>query len=605
MSKDVEMRKIKGMVKYTMKRLNVKVLEKLNKKILSHNEALKVLNMRNGNNGSNIYIASNYPWLYSPKDKVENIEDEKILVIPSPKYLTQSSHNDFYKLIMMDKRAEFNELSELLKRKENLYGKRKTKVDFMQLTQEYKERLNKLMQENKVDSTQEYISVQDELFQKIPNPKRFKSLDFFLTTKINGNVKYISQTIKKIKMFGNVTLADRMQGRNSIIRKCMVKKTDGLRAQILLQARLLPNQVILPLTWQFDIGEFATDLVDVSSIEPIPSKCWIKLKDKRLCMKRDPVINLNSESFYDEIAFADSSCIYIGQGELENKHADFDGDTQAVFILTNRETIAEIDAKMIPQSSSRSYYQMRYHFQEHFILAMHKRKIPDSFPYKKIYNDVREFETNKWKENESNKIMLNKLYEVAPHIDFNSFIEPTNVILKNFLVVISNIYGAKITYDVYSFLIHELNQIANNKDSSFKDEDLENVYLMKTDVLCDGIIKSCFSGAKGTLMDLYSMITSLMQIDQTTKITPNTCLMNETLFFNDVESSIAKVARASKSVTKTGHDFFLANIGYESISFANNKLCILGKETGCSLNFFHPLLLIDNHTANVLYSSIK
>lgn len=599
-----EKRRIRGVVRYCMKKINKDKLKSVG--LVTHDLAIRILNNRNTPTTTNVAIASNYPWVYSPKTKRESdVEQEKVLIIPFTKLLTQSSHNEFYKIIMMDKRAEYNEIQCLLNRQKADVIKRGKQLDYTLITSQLKVSIDQLMERNEIiNERDETIAVTSDRIKCIPNPFFFKNVQDFLQKKIDSNVQYISAVLKRVKMYGNVSLIDKMQGRHSIIRNSMVKKVDGLRGQILLQSRLLPNQVILPLVWQSIIGVFAKKCVDIQSAGPIDPECWIKLLDLRICMKRDPVINLNSNSFYDEIAFADSSCIYIGQGELENKHADFDGDVQAVFLIRDPDAIREIDAKMLPQSSSRSLFQMRYTFQENFVLMMHQRRLPDSFKYKHVYETIREFEIKKWKLNETNIKMMESLNSLEPNIDFDRFIEPTNVILNKFLHVISNLYGPEGCFEGYSIILNEMIKLANHEPSEFYDENLQNVFFMEKDILCEGIIRSCFSGAKGTLVDLFAMASRLKELDGTTKITDKKCGIKHAEFFRDVEKSITKVVDASRAVTKTGHEFFLSNIGFESISFNKNQIYINEVSTGCSLEIFNPLLLIDNHTSKILYNSI-
>lgn len=616
-------KRLSGIVKYKLKRINREFVSKHNKQLLTHDEAIKRLNNRNDSIGKNLIIASNYKWVYTHRDVKKATDDDKVLIIPSTKYLTQTSHNEFYKIIMMDKRAEFNEIIPLLRKTYlNTFrsGKKGAIVNHEQIVKECKEEGNVLMktQENYEAHKTELICVNslvnnslvnnslvnNRIFEQIPSYKYFKTMEDYIKKKVDGNVQLISQTMKRVKMFGNVTLGDRMQGRNSIIRKSMVKKVDGLRAQILLRSELLPNQVIFPLVWQTHLGVKAKKLVNLKSNQLIGEDYWIKLKDCRICMKRDPVINLNSQSFYDQVAFAHTTCIHIGQGELENKHADFDGDTQAALIIRCPKAIKEIDAKMLAINSSRSLFQMRYSFQEHFILAMHQRRLPDNFPYKDVYEMIRKSEKEKWQNNEANILTLKKIKNIAPHIDFNKYIEPTAIILHNFLIAVSNYYGAKETYDVYCLLILEITKLVNNIPSLLDDESLPNIYFMENDILCDGIIRSCFSGSKGTLMDLYAMIKLTTSLDGTTKILPNKRGLDHEPFFKDVEKSIEKVATSARSVAKNGHNFFLANIGYEFIRFDKNKLFISNEEVHPSLDFFDVSLLMDRYTAELIYKKI-
>lgn len=139
----------------------------------------------------------------------------------------------------------------------------------------------------------------------------------------------------------------------------------------------------------------------------------------RLLAKRDPAINGASISAHDTVAFAKTDCIWVGLGELENKNADFDGDTESVFLITDEWAIEEIDVNMLPQNNLRIYQQIRISFTESHILFMHKRTFADdAFKHAKLYKAIRARETYKWLSRAQNRNALTILSQRYPEYNF-------------------------------------------------------------------------------------------------------------------------------------------------------------------------------------------
>lgn len=218
-----------------------------------------------------------------------------------------------------------------------------------------------------------------------------------------------------------------LQGRRSIIRNIITKKVKAFRGQILPKPETRPNEIILPCTDSvhftdcIDFSKAPLKLIDLESSDFSDRRsCFVHLgKKARLLAKRDPSINGASISAHDTVAFAKSDGMCVGLGELENKNADFDGDTESVFLITDPWAIDEIDVNMLPQNNLRIYQQNRISFTESHILFMHKRTFADdAFKHAKLYKAIRARETYKWLSRAQNRIALTTLSQRYPDYNF-------------------------------------------------------------------------------------------------------------------------------------------------------------------------------------------
>lgn len=240
----------------------------------------------------------------------------------------------------------------------------------------------------------------------------------------------------------------------------------GARSQILLRPELKPNEIILPYTWakyvhlddeqhvdhstnnaNEDVNSTAGRgrkqqsqrrtkrrmvFVDTESAEPSDPRCFHHLGEKcRLLVKRDPAINGASISAHDTVAFARTDFIMVGSADLENKNADFDGDTESIYFIYDRPSIDEIDMKMLPQNNLRIYQQLRITFTEPHILYMHRRQFSDdAFKHAHLYKSIRTRETYKWLAVSHNRTVLTELQQTYPHVNFYRYDYYTTMIIR-------------------------------------------------------------------------------------------------------------------------------------------------------------------------------
>lgn len=584
---------------YQLDRYNVK------NKLLSHDEALSEINksFSYSHHNTNLGIASNYPYVYKSSKHIiqDDIDRYKLLIIPSPELYGKPTISKFKQVILNDKYAFINELSKLLR--EPLINKGKN--DWDKLEETYAQRIetgNVLMKS--IDTTEKHlIGVNDEIFKKVPNRCHYTDMESWVQRQVNRNIHYL-EAFKKFPMRGNTKFESMLQGRNSIIRDAIGRKMPAFRGQILLRPELRPNEVIFPYTWQQDMNVYADKLVDIESSNFIPKECMIYLgRSMRIGQKRDPAINADAYSFYDTVGFAKSNNIYIGPGELQNKNADFDGDTQASILFTHPLEILEIDMNILPQNNLRIYQQTRIAFTESHILYMHQRPLPVSCPHKPLYDYIKARETIIWMNNNANSQSLNLLNKKYPHINFYDYVEPTRDILQKVLSLIIELHGSRAGYDFFTYINNKTLELANGIMNDFHVNHLPNDYLMEDDMLCEPIIRACMSGAKGSIDTIDLLCDVLMKNDQTTKITSHVAKLDRTQLFSKLDNLNRGMANNSKQVQVHGHNFFKSNIGYDMISFDNGCLCYHGKVIRERLDFISHILLLSPDIAATILAS--
>lgn len=120
---------------------------------------------------------------------------------------------------------------------------------------------------------------------------------------------------------------------------------------------------------------------------------------------------------------------------------------------------------------------------------------------------------------------------------------------------------------------------------------------MKQDLLCEPILKICFSEAKGTIHTLASILNKLFSNDETTKLT--THILNRAKLFHELAITNQTMADKSRAVRMNGHNFFKSNIGYSTISFDRQSLHYNGKQIYDNLDFVDSAIQLPPIIANI------
>lgn len=194
--------------------------------------------------------------------------------------------------------------------------------------------------------------------------------------------------------------------------------------------------------------------------------------------------------------------------------------------------------------------------------------------------------------------------------------EPTRTILKNTLNVITQLYSSREGYDFFNFINENALKLANYYQKSsdataataaaeptnnpLYDPNLPFEYIMEDNLLCDGILRICFSEARGSVESLISLAGKLSENDGTTKFTTHIAPLDKAKLFNQLATANQVMANKSDEVPTNGHDFFLSNIGYDTITFDNGQLCYNGEKIYHSLDFVHDYLLLPPNVANAI-----
>lgn len=146
---------------------------------------------------------------------------------------------------------------------------------------------------------------------------------------------YVDRILKH-KVRGKIEFQGFMQGKKSLVREALVVRIKAVRGQISSFAALKPNQVIFPITKadEYQFGNVNLLPLDGNDTEIHEEKYFSQFSSRTL-IKSNPTINGASVSAHDEIAFSRSNFISVGLADLEPKIADFDGQTESAFILTD------------------------------------------------------------------------------------------------------------------------------------------------------------------------------------------------------------------------------------------------------------------------------
>lgn len=581
-----------------MKQLTKSVLLK-KCRLLSHDEAFQILLKWYENKDllTNLAVETNYPYVIKQRGKKSkeseictDISQYCVLIIPPLSMLDRAGVSTIKKMLTHDKNAHLIECAHLLH--EDAID---SKLTFAHLLELYKT----IDVDDDIDT--ETVAVNHLIFKQIPNPKFYRGgLSQYIDNKIKANVHYLSE-YRNLVMKGGVKFKTLLQGKNSSIRQNLPRRLPAFRGQILFRPELKPNEVIFPHSWQYDLNTYAEKLVDISDPTPIGDEYFVNMNG-RIGMKRDPVININAYSFYNRVAFTQCDNIFIGPGEIGNKNADFDGDTQTAVYFNEPKEVLEIDLNVSPKYNLKSFSTMRVTFTESHALIMHQRQLPQCYKYTQIYNHVRAVETVNWLNNSANIISIHKIQSKYKHLDLLKYVEPTKNILEKALFVINAIYGSSEAYDFYNYI--NINTIKLSQsigtESLFYNAHLPNEYIMEDDILCEAIIRTCMSGAKGSVSTILTLAEPLSKNENTTKITGFSPELDRSNLFNELYETAKAMSQSSKNVSKNGHTYFKNNIAYDFISFDNNKLNYDGKVICNHLDFLAPCVLIDPLVAEII-----
>lgn len=581
--------------------------------LLTHEEALRIIVkwFANERVEKNIAIASNYPWVYKNKSEITRpIDEYKFLIVPPLSIFGRMTLSKFRINILNDKYARLCELQKLLKNEEVFKKMRvaimkndesNAAIIFTTLHAQITHLCDLYTHNN---TTEDLIAIVNVDFTHIPNIKKYVNVDGWINAAINKHVHYL-RDFRNIPMKGNIKFISLLQGRKSIIRNTISKKVKAFRSQIVLRPELKPNEIVLPYTWADTLNVKPNILMDVSTPNISPPQCFHYLGDSaRLLVKRDPAINGASISAHDTVAFARTDNIFVGMAELEQKNADFDGDTESAFIITDKLAINEIDFNMLPQNNLRIFQQIRISFSEPHILYMHQRKINDSaFKHARLYKYIQRRETYRWLSRVQNREMIEKLNSRHPNVEFYKYIEPTKTILRLVLNAITQIYSSRDGYEFYNSINENILRLANGETDSVAlyDPNLPSDYYMQDNLLCPSIIRVCLSGAKGSPESLYALAEKIYVNDKTTSLTTGHIQpLDKKSMFKQLTAVNQSMADKSREVQVNGHNFFKSNIGYDTISFDNGTLCYNGKRISNNLAILSNILLLPPEIANII-----
>lgn len=559
---------IPGNLKYSVEQIG----ENSGHHLLTYDEVLDLIKNWGGgelHSNKHMLIKTNYPWVYkSPKEIKRNLEDCKYLILPSIQLFDRKTLSKIKKIILEDKYAFFVELLNMIKMKN----------------------INKFTRLVYDNDEKKVYHFEHELM------KKHNITMEILEKAVNKNIHFV-RNICTIQMKGNTTLLTLLQGRKSLIRNAIPRKIESMRTQIVVNAGLKPNQIILPVAWAHKFGMAPKHLVKIYSSKPIKRKCINKLKTQILTCKRDPAIDSASVSVHNEVAFSKTETMFVSMSEMESKNADCDGDMESIAVTDDILSVHELTKNMSPRNSILVYNKPRISFTESLILYMHQRKInKDLFPNAKLYNFLRMREIRNWIQNEHNRQMLLKMNSKYPKYNLINYVEPTREILKKMLLYLPLIYSPKCALDFYVFINKNVlllaNGAKNKKECPLYDPNLPCDYHMQDDILCESLIRICMSHAKGCLETLKIFADRVHNIDGTTKLTTNIAPINKPLIITQSDSISQTMANKSRQVAINGHNFFKSNIAYDTINFDCNKFMVNDLVILENLNFLHPCLIL-------------
>lgn len=430
---------------------------------------------------------------------------------------------------------------------------------------------------------------QPYIFKEFPK----KLVEEWVKDSIDSNVQNLAE-IGDVQMMGGVRLKTLLQGRDSIIRKSLVRRVPAFRGQILLRPELAPNQVLVPLTWQNSLVP-ARKIIDSTDPSIIDPSYFHDLGEKSIILKRDPVINPCSVVICDKVGYINGNNIYISPAIVGHQNADFDGDTEGLYISDNPLTKIEIALNALPQNCMRVAFVNRASFVESQVFIMHQRNLPKDYKYTELYNNVRSYCIAKWKNDKLNQSSLDKLNELVPNFDFDQFIEPTREILETTLAFIAEGKSSREAYDFYNYINTKIVELANGQINDLYDPNLPAEMFMERSLLSKPLIKAVFSGSIGSIAGYIEMLKILHDIDGTFTITKNNPPIDIEKWVTDSTTIGKNMARSTKQVQINGHKFFKNNISFDSISFDSNGIYSNGVKIAENIKMPRSMLFSQNY----------
>lgn len=209
-------------------------------------------------------------------------------------------------------------------------------------------------------------------------------------------------------------------------------------------------------------------------------------------------------------------------------------------------------------------------------------------------------------------------------INLKHLVEPTRNVLDTTLWCIYFLYSSVDAFDFFNYINVNTLELSNSTgtDCLLYDPLLPNEYIMEDDILCEGILRTCMSEAKGSIANIHSLANILwknevrktwlglalcfrqflnpLSFQQTTKITGASKRLDRGVLFKSLSDSLMAMAKASKTVPKNGHAYFKSNIMYDLMNFDNDQLNCGGKTICPHLDFLEPIALLDPLVATLI-----
>lgn len=404
-------------------------------------------------------------------------------------------------------------------------------------------------------------------------------------------IKLINTHIQDFKDLINIPLRNgsvksQIQGRRSHMRRKLISpKIKCHRGQISLRFELDHNQLILPTFFLIHFykilghgTQYGTKKLFDLSNSASQKECFYKLKnDYCLILKRDPVIDVNSVVFINEVAFAESELIYISPYILIDQNADFDGDAENFCIFSNKLSIIESTLRLSADCQFSLPYQiLKSQVTETHIMFMHKKQWHESFKFKHIYDKIRHVCTLNWFADSENIFGLQTFIEKYPHWrqKILKLIEPTNIILQLFVLYLYVNYGSLTASNFLRDLSTKIVEISNGKQNDWFPELPEILVDYDEKFINTCFLKTVLSGAKGSLQHYLNLLENLEAYDSNTldnKQTMKNYIVDDSLDMA-LTDNLKALANNVLKIPQNGHDSFKSAIEFFGFSLHNNKI---------------------------------
>lgn len=568
----------------------------------THDDLILLINNWQGGNAAlhsskNIILKTNFPYI-NKNMKIElndnNIEEFKILVIPSMTLLCRLSLGTLKKHILNDKYAQLFIIQHYLNVfKDTCCEKIKNNVH------KYIQFLSTFIANNgifdyniisKNDPLMECINLAYGIDTSEKNITNYITLFFCelmqiprdcIQTAINRSIFNINDTILNLPA-KNETILKNLQGKKASF-KDVKRRIVGFRSQIVSRPELPQDSILLPYVWAGKFNILHPKIIDVSTSLPFDQNDLYEFGGV-LLTKRDPAINGASLSIVTRIGFVKSDYVYISIGGIVRKNADFDGDSMFECEFWNTSIIIELFSTMHQMYNIMLYDKSRITFTESHILYMHQRNVK-KMKFSELYETIRAFETAKWLNDSSNRVVLERMDKYANHSIFK-LAEPTKKILETFLDQVYFRYGSVEAYNIFEFINLNVLILSNNNEDSYKsplyDPDLPLVYLGKADILCETFCRICLSGAAGSIHILSDIVDTFINADNTVHITDVANPYNPTEILKKFFNANKNMAIKSREVPMNGARFKQYNIAWDQVEFRDGHL------------YFAQQLLVEN-----------